>query len=224
MLLITVYNVHVDGSCNIAVQLCVLNWFLDAIGETVSLCDWLRRWDDVNHWVPAAWAAVGFRVPCQYINIANSSTQYSTQHTPISHLWIAWTYSDSLCCCAFRVTPIAVSGTARGSVQNWAQTVGFRHFEIGRNICSTKKTPKSVQTRWRRSRYKLLHPRDLEWGSETLRFTYKFWSFSSASIFVKIHLKLVILKLRVNLLHLLERFVAGIHLPKLHLLMWLRNW
>jgi len=68
--------------------------------------------------VPAAWAMVEFRMPCQYINIANSGTQYSPQHTPISHLWIAWTYSESLCCCAFRVTPIAVSETDRDSGQN----------------------------------------------------------------------------------------------------------
>ena len=44
-----------------------------------------------------------------------SSTKYSPQHTPISHLWIAWTYSESLCCCAFKVTPIAVSETDRDS-------------------------------------------------------------------------------------------------------------
>ena len=130
MLLVPFYNTHVDGKYNTAVQVCVGNWLLDGIGELVWLCDWLQRWADENHRVPAACVAVGFHMSCQYINIANSSTQYSPQHTPISHLWIAWTYSESLCCCAFKVTPIAVSGTERGSGQNWAQTMGFRDFEV----------------------------------------------------------------------------------------------
>jgi len=138
MLLVPVYNTHVDGRCNTVVQLCIVNWLLDGIGELVSLCDWLQRWADVNHMVPAAWVAVGFHMSCQYINIAKSSTQYLPQHTPISHLWIARTYSESPPCCAFKVTPIAVSGTERGSGQSWAQTVGFRDFEDGRNICSTQ--------------------------------------------------------------------------------------
>jgi hypothetical protein len=40
------------------------------------------------------------------------------------------------------VTPIAVSGTERGSGQNWAQTVGYRHSEDGRNTCITKNNSK----------------------------------------------------------------------------------
>jgi len=117
VLLVPVYNTRVHGTCKTAVQLGVVNWLLDGFGELVSLCDSLHCWDEANRRVPAAWTAAGFRIPCQYINIANSSTQCSPQHTPISHLWIAWTYSKSLCCCAFRVTPIAVSGTERGSGQ-----------------------------------------------------------------------------------------------------------
>jgi hypothetical protein len=132
MLPVPFYNALVDGTYNTAGQLCVENWLLDGICELVSLCDWLQLCDDVNRSVPAAWAVVGFRTPCQYINTANSSTQFSPQHNPISHLWIAWTYSESLCCCAFKVTPIAVSGTERGSGQNWAQAVGFWHFEVGK--------------------------------------------------------------------------------------------
>jgi hypothetical protein len=155
MLLVPVRNTLVYGTCNTAVLLVVVNWLLGGTGEQVSLCDWLQRWDDVKHSVPAAWAAVGFRMPCQYINIANSNTQCSPQHTAVSHLRIAWTYSESLCCCAFKVTPIAVSGTERGSEQNWAQTVGFRHFEGERNVCSNKTTPKSVPTKCTVRAYKL---------------------------------------------------------------------
>jgi hypothetical protein len=136
MLPVPFYNTLVDGTYNAVGQLCVENWLLGVTGELVSLCDWLQLCDVVNRSVPPAWAVVGFRTPCQYINIANSSTQYSPHHTPISHLWIAWTYSESLCCCAFKVTPIAVSGTERVSGQNWA------HFEFGRNICSNKNNSK----------------------------------------------------------------------------------
>jgi len=60
------------------------------------------------------------------VQTASSQQQHKifpSTHT-LSHLRIAWTYSESLCCCAFRVTPIAVSETDRDSGQNWARPWG----------------------------------------------------------------------------------------------------
>ena len=171
-LLVPVYNARVYGTCNTAVQVRFVNWWLGGIDDLVSLCDWLQRWYDVTHTMRATWAAVGFRITCRYTNIANSSTQCSPQHTPISHLWIAWTYSESMCCCAFKVTPIAVSGTEGVSEQNWAHTVGFRHFEVGRNICSTKNNSKIGTEEMDGSHYKLLGFSGPERVSEPLRVSY----------------------------------------------------
>jgi len=58
--------------------------------------------------VPAAWAAVGFCMPCHYINIANNSTQYSPQDTPIQ------TCSGML---LFPVYNVPVDGTCNIAVQ-----------------------------------------------------------------------------------------------------------
>ena len=142
---------------------------------------------------------------------ANSSTKFSAQHTPISHLWIAWTYSESLCCCAFIVTPIAVSGTEKDSGQNWAQTVGFRHFEVKRNMCSTKKTPKPVPTSWIGGRHKLPRNSGHDGGSYSLHLA-MFGSLLPGSIFFELHLTKSSSKLRIILFYLLDRFVAGLHL------------
>ena len=172
VLLVPVYNTRVYGTCNTAVQLGIVNWLLDGIGELVSLCDSLHCWGDVIYRFPAAWTAVGFRMQCQYINIANSSTQCSRLHAPISHLWIAWTYSESLCCCAFKVTPIAVSGTEGVSEQNWAHTVGFRNFGVGRNNCSNKNNSKIGTEEMEGSQYKLPGTSGLERVSEPLSVSY----------------------------------------------------
>jgi hypothetical protein len=86
-------------------------------------------------------------------------------------------------------------------------------------------------------------PRDLEWGPEPLIITYKFWSFSQESIFVKIHLNKFILNLRVifflfsgeicswtTILEGPEKFFQWVrtlsrrHRPKLPLLMWICYW
>ena len=55
-------------------------------------------------------------------------------------------------------------------------------------------------------------PRGLDWGPDPLMVTYKFWSFSPVSNFVKIHLNQGILKPRVILFHLVEIFVDVAHL------------
>ena len=57
-------------------------------------------------WIPHALPLYQY---CQH-----QHTVFTSTHS-LSHLWTAWTYSESLCCCAFRVTPIAVSGTDRDS-------------------------------------------------------------------------------------------------------------
>jgi hypothetical protein len=152
MLPVPVYNTPVDGTYNTAVQLCVVNWLLDGIGELVSLCDWLQRSANINHRVPVAWVAMGFHMTCQYINISNSSTQYLPQHTPISHLWIAWTYSESPFCCAFKVTPIAVSGTESGSGKIEHRLWGTGILKLEEIHSVTKIIPKSEPKKWSGSR------------------------------------------------------------------------
>ena len=111
------------------------------------------------------------------LNPANSSIQCSPQHTPITHLRIAWTYSESLCCCAFKVTPIAVSGTERGSLQNWSQTIGVcKILNLEEILPVPKTTPKSVQKPWTGGRYNLPGTRGPEGGSYSLNLA-RVWAF-----------------------------------------------
>ena len=90
---------------------------------------------------------------------AKSSTKYSPQHTPISHLWIAWTYSDSLCCCAFRVTPIAVSRTDRAVGKTERRLWGSGTLKLKEISAVPNKTPKPVPALLNDGRHKLSRKR-----------------------------------------------------------------
>ena len=82
--LVPVYSVFVDGPCNTAVQLCVLNWLLGGTGELMSLCDWLHRWDDVNHRVPAAWKTELPRALPVYQYNQQQHTVFTSTHSHLS--------------------------------------------------------------------------------------------------------------------------------------------